>query len=98
WRQILADVFNSEIVTLTSTEGAPYGAALLAAVGTGEFNTVEEACDACLALADHTEPDAEGVKIYQDYYSIYKEMYPLLKSTFKTISRTVNKQFHTLNK
>ncbi|MCU7512808.1 MAG: xylulokinase [Ignavibacteria bacterium] len=98
WRQILADVFNSEIVTLTSTEGAPYGAALLAAVGTGEFNTVEEACDTCLALADHTEPDAEGVKIYQDYYSIYKEMYPLLKSTFKTISRTVNKQFHTLNK
>lgn len=98
WRQILADVFNSEIVTLASTEGAPYGAALLAAVGTGEFSTVEEACDACLALADHTEPQTEGVKIYEDYYSIYKELYPMLKSTFKTISRTVNKQFHILNK
>ncbi|MCU7497573.1 MAG: xylulokinase [Ignavibacteria bacterium] len=98
WRQILADVFNSEIVTLTSTEGAPYGAALLAAVGTGEFNTVEEACDRCLAAADYIEPDAEGVKVYEDYYGIYKEMYPMLKNTFKTISRTVNKEFHSKTK
>ncbi len=30
WKQILADIFNVELVTLNSTEGAPYGAALLA--------------------------------------------------------------------
>jgi xylulokinase len=35
WRQILADVFGAELVTVNTTEGAAYGAALLAGVGTG---------------------------------------------------------------
>src|SRR3954470_17006248 len=33
WRQILADVLGAEIATVKTTEGAAYGAALLAAVG-----------------------------------------------------------------
>ena len=39
WRQILADVLGAEIATVTTTEGAAYGAALLAAVGAGWFAT-----------------------------------------------------------
>src|SRR5690554_1229004 len=35
WRQILADVLGTELVTVNTTEGAAYGAALLAGVGTG---------------------------------------------------------------
>ena len=35
WRQILADVLGSELATVNSTEGAAYGAALLAGVGAG---------------------------------------------------------------
>ena len=30
WRQIMADVFNAEVVTLKVSEGAAYGAALQA--------------------------------------------------------------------
>src|SRR2546422_4189741 len=30
WRQIIADIFNSEVVTLKVSEGAAYGAALQA--------------------------------------------------------------------
>ena len=33
WRQILADVLDAEIATVDTTEGAAYGAGLLAAVG-----------------------------------------------------------------
>ncbi len=33
WRQILADVFDSELVTVNTTEGAAYGAALLSGRG-----------------------------------------------------------------
>ena len=38
WRQILADVFNTEIVTVNVTEGAAFGAALLAGVGAGIYS------------------------------------------------------------
>ena len=37
WRQILADVMDCELVTVNVTEGASYGAALLAGVGAGHL-------------------------------------------------------------
>ena len=46
WRQILADVLGAEIATVDTTEGAAYGAALLAAVGAGWFPTVDAAVTA----------------------------------------------------
>ena len=46
WRQILADVLDAEIATVDTTEGAAYGAALLAAVGAGWFRRVEAAAAA----------------------------------------------------
>ena len=46
WRQILADVLDAEIATVNTTEGAAFGAALLAAVGAGWFPRVEAAAEA----------------------------------------------------
>src|SRR6185369_16599661 len=46
WRQILADVLDAEIATVPTTEGAAFGAALIAAVGAGWFGTIEEATTA----------------------------------------------------
>src|SRR4029079_7403251 len=48
WRQIQADTYGHHVATLTSTEGPAFGAALLAQVGTGQFATVPEACDATI--------------------------------------------------
>ena len=45
WRQILADVLGAEIATVTTTEGAAYGAALLASVGAGWFPSVDAAAE-----------------------------------------------------
>ena len=49
WRQIMADVLDAELVTVNTTEGAAYGAALLAAVGAGLYANVPEACAATIA-------------------------------------------------
>ncbi len=46
WRQILADVLGAEIATVSTSEGAAYGAGILAAVGAGWFPSVEAAADA----------------------------------------------------
>ena len=56
WRQILADVLGAEIATVQTDEGAAYGAALLAAVGAGQYRTVEEACDATIGVEPAAEP------------------------------------------
>ncbi|HLF75130.1 MAG TPA: xylulokinase, partial [Anaerolineales bacterium] len=37
WRQIMASVLDAELVTVNTTEGAAYGAALLAGVGAGAW-------------------------------------------------------------
>ena len=81
WRQILADVFQAELVTVNTAEGAAYGAALLAAVGTGAFNSVEEACQATINITGVTSPGDQSA-IYQELYPLYRELYPTLKPIF----------------
>ena len=56
WRQILADVLGAEIATVSTTEGAAYGAGLLAAVGAGWFPTVEAATAALVQATPVAAP------------------------------------------
>jgi xylulokinase len=84
WRQILADVFGSEIVTVNAEEGAAYGAALLAATGSGAFGSVASACDETIQITGSTSP-GENQKVYQDLYLLYRGLYPALKPTFDSI-------------
>ena len=79
WRQILADVFNAELITVNTTEGAAYGAALLAGVGTGVWSSVDEACQATVKQTGCTSPNPEAVKQYEQGYSLYRQLYPALK-------------------
>ena len=83
WRQILASVLEAELVTVNTAEGAAYGAALLAAVGAGNWPDVASACRAAVKLTGSTLPDAEQVKTYRQSYSLYRELYPALKSSFQ---------------
>ncbi|MBN1137077.1 MAG: xylulokinase [Anaerolineae bacterium] len=90
WRQILADLLGAEIVTVNVTEGAAYGAALLAAVGAGVYDTVLEACQAAIRLVDHTSP-GPAVAVYADYYPRYRALYPALAPEFEAIAAVVSK-------
>ncbi|GAB4484551.1 MAG: xylulokinase [Anaerolineales bacterium] len=83
WRQILADVFGCELVTVNTTEGAAYGAALLAAVGAGQYPSVEAACQAAIQVTGSTLPNAEQVKAYEAVYPLYRGLYPALTPTFR---------------
>ncbi|MBN1976094.1 MAG: xylulokinase [Anaerolineae bacterium] len=90
WRQILADVFDTEIVTVNVTEGAAYGAALLAGVGAGIYADVLSACEAALRLTGRTEP-GPAVSTYADYYPRYRALYPALAPEFAAIAEVVSK-------
>ena len=83
WKQMLADVFESRIVLVNATEGAAYGAALLAGVGCGLFPSVEEACDAVIRETEETLPGSNRAK-YLEVYPRYRALYPLLKDEFRS--------------
>ncbi|MYB49144.1 MAG: xylulokinase [Dehalococcoidia bacterium] len=82
WRQMLADVFGMPVVTVAPSGGAPYGAAVLAAVGSGEFAAVEEACRAWLRPLDRMEPSPVAMSAYGEAYERYRRLYPRLKRHF----------------
>jgi xylulokinase len=79
WRKILADVLNAELVTVNTTEGAAYGAALLAGVGTGMWPSVDAACQATVRQTGQTAPRPAVVEKYERGYGLYRKLYPALK-------------------
>lgn len=91
WRQIQADVYNATVVTMNMEEGPAAGAAIMAAVGSGHFGSIEEGCDAILRVASVTEPIAKNVEIYNDYYETYRSLYGTLKDTFALQAKRVAK-------
>lgn len=82
WRQIQADVFDTDIVTPEVEEGPAYGAALLAAVGAGIYGSVEDACNQTVEITDRTTPVENTTRVYDEYYEVYESLYPALEETF----------------
>ncbi len=85
WRQILADVLDAELVQVNTSEGAAYGAALLAAVGCGWFPDVASAVSACVQVTERTQPSAQRDS-YTAAYAIYRELYPALRDSFARLA------------
>ena len=81
WRQILADVLGAELVTTSTTEGAAYGAAILAAIGSSWFHDVPEATDALVRTSHAAEP-GPAAAAYAEVHAVFRELYPALAPTF----------------
>ncbi len=82
WRQIQADIFGAEVVTVANEEGPAYGAALLAAVGQEIYPSVPAACDAWVRLDHAASPIPANATVYEHQYAIYRDLYPALKPLF----------------
>jgi xylulokinase len=86
WRQIHTDITGYPHRMLAIDEGPALGAALLAAVGTGAYPTVADACKAAVQIVSETAPQAETHALYQRYNAVYCALYPALKEQFKAVS------------
>ena len=82
WRQIIAAVMNVKLEIIESEEGPGYGAAILAAVGCGTYDSVESACAKLVKVIDTVEPDPELVQKYEEKYQKFKQLYPIMKDWF----------------
>ena len=85
WRQLQADVFGTPVLSLGDAGGPAYGAAIMAAVGIGMFNSIEETADSWVSIAETTEPDVRRVTMYDELYVRYRALYPSLKERFAHI-------------
>ena len=88
WRQMLADVFNTEIVTVNVTQGAAYGAALLAGVGVGLYASAAEACERVIRPTSSLTPGPHA-DVYERFYPEYRALYPALAERFQAVTRLV---------
>ncbi len=84
WQQIVADVLQLAL-TPTTTEGAAYGAALLAGVGAGVWPDVPTASRALRPTADVVEP-GDTAELYTKLYERYPALYPALAPHFAALA------------
>ena len=83
WRKIIANVMNMKVDLIESEEGPGYGAAILAAVGCGVFDSVEEAAKKLVKVTGTEEPNPELVQKYEERYQEFKKLYPALKGIYQ---------------
>ncbi|PKO23375.1 MAG: xylulokinase [Chloroflexi bacterium HGW-Chloroflexi-1] len=88
WLSILANVFDVELVTVNTAEGAAYGAALLAAVGAGAWPDVDTACQQSIHVTGVTTPRPDEVGRYDRTYAIYRDLYPALRALSHRLGET----------
>ena len=86
WKKIVANVMNLKVDVIESEEGPGYGGAILAAVGCGEFASVEEAAEKLVKVVDTVEPEADLVAKYEERYQKFKQIYPTLKGLFQELN------------
>ncbi|MDY3746660.1 MAG: xylulokinase [Lachnospiraceae bacterium] len=85
WKKIIANVMNLKVDVIESEEGPGYGGAMLAAVGCGVFESVEEAAKKLVKVVDTVEPCPELVEKYEKQYRKFARIYPTVKELFPVI-------------
>ena len=88
WRQIMADVFNAEVVTLRVSEGAAYGAALQALWSwrrsRGESVAIEDITDTFVTLnrSETASPNAANAARYAELQALQDELGKSMRPAF----------------
>lgn len=88
WRQMIADIFGYPVVTVNSTDGPAYGAAVMAASGVLNED-ISSLCNRWIKIVERTEPNPDNQQKYEAYYKIYRSLYPTLKDSLHQLSDLV---------
>ena len=97
WRQIMADVFNAEVVTLKVSEGAAYGAALQALwcwrLQRGEKVKIEDITDKFVTLnrAETATPKKDAVAAYRELQNLQDDLSKSLRGVFVKHRKFLNR-------
>jgi xylulokinase len=89
WRQIQTDVTGYPHSIINVDEGPAYGAALLAAVAAGVYDSVEDACASTIRTVDTPDVDDAAHQIYTRCHSLYQDLYRQLEGSFDEAAELV---------
>jgi xylulokinase len=87
WCQIQADVYSHEVEIVEAEEGAAYGAAILAGVGAGRWQSVDDACSDVVRVARRIAPQPAAAARMNAGYEAYRRMYGAISSVIKSASQ-----------
>ncbi|TCZ73809.1 xylulokinase [Paenibacillus albiflavus] len=79
WLQMQADIFQAPVVKLSNEQGPAFGAAMLAAVGSGWFENLHACAERFVKYDRRFEPDPEIANTYQGLFGIYQSIYASTK-------------------
>ena len=82
---MIANILNVTVEVPKSEEGPSMGAAMLAAVACGEYDSVQAAADAIVTVREVIEPEPELVEKYEARYQTFREIYPVLRPLFQKL-------------
>ena len=87
WLQIKADIMDIPIVSMNVSEAAGLGAAMLAAVGSGAIETIDEAVEEWVHPRRVFEPEENRARLYEERFAVYSELYHTLKPLGTEVAR-----------
>ncbi len=79
WCQILANMTGLKVSTMTCSENASLGVAILAGVGTGVFKSIEHGCNLCIEVKRIYYPNRDENDQYKEIYNRYLKLYDSLE-------------------
>ncbi|MCI8328392.1 MAG: xylulokinase [Oscillibacter sp.] len=85
WQKMFANILNLDIDLLETEEGPGYGGAILAAVGCGEYASVEDAAEKLVHVTKTIHPEPELAARYEAQYQKFRQIYPAVKALFPAL-------------
>lgn len=85
WRQMMADIFNQEVVVPESFESSCLGAAILGMYALGKVDSLNVVSQMVGSTHSHN-PIEENVKVYQELVPIYLSVYRKLEEDYNRIA------------
>ena len=88
WQTILANVLGIPLDTVKTAEGPGYGAAMLAMVACGAYESVQAAAGALVRVTATVQPDPALTQLYDARYAQFRQIYPACKALFPKLQET----------
>jgi len=85
WRQMMADIFDREVVVPESVESSCLGAAVLGLYALGRISSLAAIAD-MVGSTHHHRPDPENVAIYKKLWPIYVAIPQQLQSQYRALA------------
>jgi xylulokinase len=90
WNQIKADVTGLPVAVPQITETTALGAAFLALVGIGAYDTLAEASERIVRISERFDPHPSTQAIYSESYQTYRRLYFSLLPVFERAARNLH--------